>query len=195
MAGCRITDVREIDPCASVSTMLRFQVTIDVAEQLKEDVVFRCVFIIDSANPQTDMELESIDVGPLELGVMTFVFESPPPSIAALEASGGASDVGGLYLSALYRGSEFCRVGYFVRHEDPDAFVQDANAKDPNENFPEDLDMDDPPPVEVEKPMAPTDWSRLQRVLSEPCVTRFGIGWDHSIISQPSIEYESQGFV
>ncbi|CAE7467374.1 ASF1 [Symbiodinium natans] len=123
---------------------------------LKEDIVFRCMYVTDGSAAGEDVELESIDVGDgpgVRQGVQRFRFESGPPTQSAIEASGGPLEVAGLYLSALYRGKEFCRVGYYVRHDYDDPTLQE-----------------DPP--------ATVDWTRLRRVLSEPCVTKFQIPWD-----------------
>merc|ERR1712232_310344 len=123
---------------------------------MKEDVVLRCVYILDPERPQLDPELDSIDMGNgpgLPAGVMKFVFESRPPTQVEIERGGGLQEASALYLSAEYRGKEFCRVGYFVRYEYTD-------------------------PALREEPPAAVDWSKLQRVLSDPCITFFENGWD-----------------
>lgn len=156
MSVCRVADVKVMQPTACVDEDLAFEVTMDVAEPLAEDVVFRCLYVVDASKAKTDVELESIDVGNgpgLPCGLMKFVFESPPPSRNIIERSGGPFEVAGLYLSAVYRGAEFCRIGYFVRHEYEDAQLQE-----------------NPPDV--------VDWPQLRRVLSDPCVTRFSVAWD-----------------
>merc|ERR1712048_686226 len=89
--------------------------------------------------------------------------EAPAPTRAAIESAGGALEVTGLYLSAIYRGFEFERIGYFVRYEYTDPALQET-----------------PPEI--------VDWSRLQRVLSDPpSVTRFAIGWDVPIPQEATI--------
>mmetsp|Transcript_9232 Transcript_9232/g.25844 ORF Transcript_9232/g.25844 Transcript_9232/m.25844 type:complete len:216 (-) Transcript_9232:58-705(-) len=156
MSLCRVADVKVLQPNASVDEDLAFEVTMDVAEPLAEDAVFRCMYVVDPSKAKTDVELESIDVGNgpgLPCGLMKFVFESPAPSRSVIEAGGGALEVAGLYISAVYRGVEFCRVGYFVRHEYDNPALQED------------------PPEKV-------DWSHLRRVLSDPCVTRFSVVWD-----------------
>eukprot|EP00406_Dinophysis_acuminata_P059458 CAMPEP_0179268100 /NCGR_PEP_ID=MMETSP0797-20121207/30268_1 /TAXON_ID=47934 /ORGANISM="Dinophysis acuminata, Strain DAEP01" /LENGTH=173 /DNA_ID=CAMNT_0020976375 /DNA_START=70 /DNA_END=588 /DNA_ORIENTATION=+ len=153
MSAIKINGVRVLNSSAPFHEKLQFEVTLEVAEPLTEDAVFHCFYVVDPAQAKTDVELESIDVGPLPVGVMNFVFEPPGPTTAMVEASGGALEVGGLYVSAVYRGKEFCRVGYFVRHEYESPELQ-------------------------ESPPEPAEWGKLRRVLSEPCVTRFTIQWD-----------------
>jgi len=160
----------------AVDDELAFQVTLDVASALKEDVVVRCVYVVDASRPELDLELDALDVGNgpgLPQGVMKFDVEAPAPARSVLERGGGPLEVGGIYLSALYRGAEFCRVGYYVRHEYDDPAMQEA-----------------PPEI--------VDWGKLRRVLSEPCLTRFAIAWDDSSASAgaglgASVEGESCG--
>lgn len=145
---------------ARVSDNLVFEVTLDVAEPLPEDVVFQCFFVVDASDPKKDVLLESIDVGSpgLPKGVMKFTLESDPPAQSDLQAAlgevqkEGPLEVSGIYLAAFYRGQEFCRVGYYVRHEYDDAALQAD------------------PPTEI-------CWQKLHRVLSEPRVTKFQVDW------------------
>jgi len=93
---------------------------------------------------KSDAELESIDVGEgsgLPAGRMTVTLEAPAPTRSMITQSGGPFDVGGMYISAAYKGSEFCRVGYYVRYEYDNPALREE------------------PPEEV-------DWQRLQRWLS-----------------------------
>eukprot|EP00927_Polykrikos_kofoidii_P054898 TRINITY_DN49242_c0_g1_i1.p1 TRINITY_DN49242_c0_g1~~TRINITY_DN49242_c0_g1_i1.p1 ORF type:complete len:192 (-),score=32.51 TRINITY_DN49242_c0_g1_i1:285-860(-) len=157
MSVCRVVDVKDLLPDVVLEEKLSFEVTIDLAEPLQEDVLFRCCFIVDPKRPDLDVELDSIDVGNgpgLPQGTMKFALESPSPTRQMIESSGGVFEVAGLYISALYREKEFCRVGYFLRHE----YVDPKLHENPPENV---------------------DWSQaIKRVLSEPCVTRFAIPWD-----------------
>eukprot|EP00930_Biecheleria_cincta_P044745 TRINITY_DN30811_c0_g1_i2.p1 TRINITY_DN30811_c0_g1~~TRINITY_DN30811_c0_g1_i2.p1 ORF type:complete len:167 (+),score=30.64 TRINITY_DN30811_c0_g1_i2:54-554(+) len=146
MALCRVADVQVVMPSvesgpalARVSDNLVFEVTLDVAEPLPEDVVFQCFFVVDASDSKKDVLLESIDVGSpgLPKGVMKFTFESDPPTQSDLQAALGEIqkdsplEVSGIYLAALYRGEEFCRVGYYVRHEyDDPALQEQAGAED-----------------------------------------------------------------
>mmetsp|Transcript_68809 Transcript_68809/g.119477 ORF Transcript_68809/g.119477 Transcript_68809/m.119477 type:complete len:200 (-) Transcript_68809:123-722(-) len=162
MSVCRIVDVKLQQPIAPVLEDLSFEITLDVAEPLSEDLVFRCLFVVDASKQSaSDVELDCIDVGNpgLSKGIMKFVFQCAAPSKGDIIASGCLErgeegfDISGIYLSALYRDQEFCRVGYYLVVEYDDPKLQD-----------------DPP--------ADTDWNRLQRKLSTPSVTLFSIAWD-----------------
>ena len=130
---------------------------LDVAIPLQEDVLFKCSFLGEHG----ETELEEIDVGNgpgLPIGLLKFKFEVTPPSQSQLMASGvfvdDRPDVCAVAVSALYRGREFCRVGYYYRLE----------YNDPNMN---------------ENPPTPVQWSKLCTMLSnEPKVTRYPIKWD-----------------
>merc|ERR1712232_1194217 len=107
---------------------------------------------------------------------MRLEFKTPPPTVAALQACGMASgDVGGLYISARYKGAEFCRVGYYVRYEDP--------LSPPVENLPDGT----PGPLHP-LPENPSDWVRLERVLSDARVTRFVVAWDAKAATRDAAE-------
>eukprot|EP00434_Breviolum_minutum_P028316 symbB.v1.2.025052.t1/scaffold2412.1/size81594/3 len=162
MAACTIANVKVIQgkELSRVDDDIVFEVTLDVALTLAEDMVFRCVYIPYASG--YEKELESIDVGDgpgLRQGLLKFNFESAPPSKADLEAKSpdsaesGPLEVAGLYISALYGGKEFCRVGYYVRYEYDDEELQ-------------------------ENPPETVDWDHVHRVLSAPRVTKFEIPWD-----------------
>mmetsp|Transcript_16898 Transcript_16898/g.49442 ORF Transcript_16898/g.49442 Transcript_16898/m.49442 type:complete len:206 (-) Transcript_16898:34-651(-) len=164
MSVCRVADVRILQAEAAVNEDMRFEITLDVAEPLAEDAVFRCMYVVDPSNAKTDIELDSIDVGNgpgLQAGLMRFEFEASPPSRDVIVKGGGTSDVAGLYVSGVYRGAEFCRVGYYVRYEYTDPRLQES------------------PPEEIA-------WPALQRVLSDPRVTRFLVNWDQP--PEPAVE-------
>lgn len=60
--------------------------------------------------------MDSIDVGNgpgVNQGLLKFTFECSGPSEQLREAS-HPLEVAGLYLSAVYGGKEFCRVGYYL---------------------------------------------------------------------------------
>eukprot|EP00928_Gymnodinium_smaydae_P004735 TRINITY_DN11613_c0_g1_i1.p1 TRINITY_DN11613_c0_g1~~TRINITY_DN11613_c0_g1_i1.p1 ORF type:complete len:254 (-),score=45.33 TRINITY_DN11613_c0_g1_i1:46-711(-) len=180
MAACRIVAVTDLRPSAEISEPLAFEITLDVAEPLAEDILFRCIFIQDASCSERDVELDSLFVGNgpgLQAGVMKFVLECPAPTVQQLEESGGGSDVVGIYLTATYRDTEFCRVGYYVRHEDPSAPVQLPPPQADGERAGA-VEVEDAAPEEQTPTQQPQDWTKLRRVLSEPCVTRFKIGWD-----------------
>eukprot|EP00913_Durusdinium_trenchii_P024065 g22601.t1 len=63
MAACSIANVKVVDgkDRCRVDEDFVFEVTLDVAEPLKEDLVFQCVYITHGSGDE--VELESIDVG------------------------------------------------------------------------------------------------------------------------------------
>eukprot|EP00929_Paragymnodinium_shiwhaense_P041593 TRINITY_DN21592_c0_g1_i1.p1 TRINITY_DN21592_c0_g1~~TRINITY_DN21592_c0_g1_i1.p1 ORF type:complete len:193 (-),score=56.07 TRINITY_DN21592_c0_g1_i1:219-797(-) len=155
MAVCKILNVAAAME-QELHERLSFEVTLDVAENLAEDVLIRCCFILDPRCPDKDVELDSMEIGNdpgVNKGVMKFILDAPAPTQMLLEEAGGPLEVQGMYLAAVYRGSEFCRIGYYLRHE----YV--------------DKDLQESPPETV-------DWSKLRRVLSDPTHTRFDHAWD-----------------
>mmetsp|Transcript_95931 Transcript_95931/g.151026 ORF Transcript_95931/g.151026 Transcript_95931/m.151026 type:complete len:181 (+) Transcript_95931:32-574(+) len=169
MSLCRIESVKSLKDGARVSDDLEFEIVLDVAEDLSEDVVFSCCYVVDPASASSDLVLVDADVGDgpgLKRGMMKFVLESPPPPLTALQQSGiilsdGQPDVGGLYISAAYRGKEFCRIGYFIRLEYDDAELQQ-----------------NPPQV--------VQWDRFTVALSKPTATLTPIKWDDRSGDEPA---------
>eukprot|EP00933_Yihiella_yeosuensis_P081773 TRINITY_DN95458_c0_g1_i1.p1 TRINITY_DN95458_c0_g1~~TRINITY_DN95458_c0_g1_i1.p1 ORF type:complete len:217 (+),score=34.21 TRINITY_DN95458_c0_g1_i1:37-651(+) len=164
---CRITDVRVVAKSDGqggtipdrVADPINFEVTLDVAEPLSEDVVFKSIFIMDNK----DVVLDEADVGNspgLQAGILRFNFESDPPLQSQIEQAGGPKEVTGLYISAFYKDAEFCRLGYYIRFEY------------------EDPELEENPPKRVQ-------WNQLARVLSPPCVTEFRIKWDEQATRAP----------
>lgn len=158
MSVCRLATAKPLELNAPYDKDLVFEIVLDVAEPLQEDMVMRCCFCTEpDKKTEADHELEAIDVGNgpgLVRGIQKFQFEVPAPSKAKLEQS-GVLEVAGLYLSASYRDQEFVRVGWYVRHEyDDPALNEEGNQ----------------PPTII--------WPKLRRILSEPRVTRFPILWD-----------------
>mmetsp|Transcript_80386 Transcript_80386/g.225949 ORF Transcript_80386/g.225949 Transcript_80386/m.225949 type:complete len:217 (+) Transcript_80386:155-805(+) len=158
MAVCRVTKVEVLaGGTAAPDEGFSFKITLDVAEALKEDAMFRCMYVSDADDDaEGEEELESMDVGNepgLPQGIMEFMLGAPAPPRCLLEKGGGPLEAAGLYISGIYRGKEFFRVGYFTRHQYDSEELQ-------------------------ENPLETADWSRLTRVLSEPITTHFLIPWD-----------------
>ncbi|CAE8666111.1 unnamed protein product [Polarella glacialis] len=120
------------------------------------------MYVVDPESPDKDIELESADIGApgLPQGLMKFTMVASPPPQSTITLGGGPLEVAGLYLSAMYRGEEFCRVGYYVRHEHDE-------------------------PTLAENPPQSVEWSKLVRQLSTPCVTQFLIAWDGPPVALP----------
>lgn len=169
MAVCRVKNVRILEgDLAHVTANLCFEIELDVAESLKCDAIFRCVYVADAEGKtgEAEVELDALDVGSdpgLPKGFSKFALDTDPPSRFLLEKGEGPLEVAGLYISGTYRGEEFIRIGYYLRHQYTDEALQQN------------------PPDTIE-------WSKLQRVLSEPVITNFMVQWDGTLEEQGAKE-------
>ena len=91
----------------------RFRVTVDVLEQLKEDLEVIFVWVGSCESKEYDQKLDEILIGPLQLGTNEFVAEIPAPNWSLIPPW----DLLGVTLLLItfnYREREFMRVGYWV---------------------------------------------------------------------------------
>jgi len=158
MSACRVANVLVLRNGGLCMEGLAFQLTLDAAAPLEDNVVLRCIFIGDCSSRRGDLELASMHKNALS-GKEVLTFESRAPSLQNLRSSGmigenGELDVGALYLTAEYMGHEFCRVGFFLRLEYKDPALQES------------------PPAEA-------DWDQLCIILGDPKITCFDCPEEH----------------
>lgn len=150
-----MTSVKPLQPVAPAREPLSVEVLFDVVTPLEEDIEMRMIFIWSTKNEKQDQEIDSCDVGPLDsTGVRRFTMKGSTPDFFAIPRK-FALDVCAIYVSAIYKGKEFCRVGYYVKHEY-------LNLK------------------EDEEPPATLDINRIERVIDvrNPLVTHWDNFWD-----------------
>mmetsp|Transcript_43389 Transcript_43389/g.99991 ORF Transcript_43389/g.99991 Transcript_43389/m.99991 type:complete len:181 (+) Transcript_43389:54-596(+) len=169
MAACNVKSV-QVQPEAKWSEEMVFSVVLDVASDLPEDITCKCFFTMDAWDLKKDTELEACDIGDgpgLTKGLLKFDLPVRAPSKFMIEAA-GVLEVTAMYISFIYRGTEFHRTGYYVRHEYDTPELQET------------------PPADV-------DWDRLQRVLSAPRIVSYPIDWGlvQDVQAQPEAEERS----
>lgn len=132
-----------------------FQITFECLEPLKEDLEWKLTYVGSSDSLDHDQELDSILVGPIPIGVNSFLFKADAPSPELIPASELVS-VTVIILSCSYNDKEFVRVGYYVNNE--------YDTEELREN----------PPAKVQIDHV------VRNILAEkPRVTRFNIVWDN----------------
>ncbi|KAI8334028.1 histone chaperone [Chlamydoabsidia padenii] len=153
MSLVNILNVKVLDNPTHFNNDFNFQITFECNAELKDDLEWRMIYVGSAENPQQDQVLDSIMVGPVPVGVNTFVFSAPAPKLNLLPQS-DLLEVTVVLLSCLYHEKEFVRIGYYVNNEYTD----------------EELRENPPAQVIVEK---------LQRniLADKPKVTRYTINW------------------
>ena len=139
------------------------------------------VYVGSAESEQYDQELESVLVGPVEMGVNRFIFQADPPDHSRIPID----DVIGVtvvLLTCSYKDREFIRIGYYVQNE----------WTNPAWNPPEGC-----PPEELTNAIAqgqPIDVSLVQRniLADKPRVTRFHIAWDDTPMEGEQQQQQAQ---
>ncbi|KAL3813286.1 hypothetical protein ACJIZ3_014554 [Penstemon smallii] len=136
MSAVNITNVTVLDNPASFLTPFQFEISYECVTPLKDVHINVCIAIsshfviitcttdlewkliyVGSAEDETyDQLLESVLVGPVNIGNYRFVFQADPPDPLKIREE----DIIGvtvLLLTCSYIGQEFVRVGYYVNND------------------------------------------------------------------------------
>ncbi|KAF4695488.1 ASF1 anti-silencing function 1, variant 2 [Perkinsus olseni] len=155
MSIVSVTEVSLVgdNPCKA-SDKLSFEIQFEALKELKEDLEWAMVYVADANDSSKDQELDTVELGPVEVATMKFTFEAPAPDLTKV-AKEDVLDVTGLFISASYQTREFCRIGFYLKHEYD------------NE------EMNNEPPEEI-------DFTRLLRKVDveNPRITKYVINWD-----------------
>lgn len=116
------------------------------------DLEWRLIYVSSPGNEELDQELDSCLVGPVPVGVNSFMFESPAPDPSRIPKE-DVLGVAALILTGSYNDQEFVRVGYY------------QNTEYDNE------EMRETPPSNVMFELLSRD------INTKPRVTRFQIKW------------------
>lgn len=172
MSAVNVINVRYLsnNPC-SATAPFEFEITMECTTQLEaKEVEWSMTYIGSAQDSKYDQQLDSVEVETV-VATMKFVFEAPPPNLFLVPKE-DQLDNSAVLLSAKYRGREFCRVGYYMRHEYPVEFVNSLRAQQAGGL------------AEVVEPELPCgerlNLQMLMRLVDveNPRVTNFLIDWD-----------------
>ncbi|KAJ4847521.1 Histone chaperone asf1b [Turnera subulata] len=159
MSAVNITNVTVLDNPAPFLSPFQFEISYECLTPLKDDLEWKLIYVGSAEDETYDQLLESVLVGPVNVGNYRFVLQAillnsadpPDPSKIREEDIIGVTV---LLLTCSYLGQEFVRVGYYV-----------------NNDYEEEQLREEPPPkVQIDK---------VQRnILSDkPRVTKFPINF------------------
>lgn len=139
-----------------------------VSLQLTLDIEWKCIYVGSAEDDKYDQILESVFIGPLQIGSMKFDFDCNPPDPSKIPPK-DLIGVTAILLTCSYNNQEFFRVGYYV------------NVTFDNE------EMNLLPPEIV-------DIGRVvKNILSDkPRITKFNIDWDCAVNVIPSFTNDQQ---
>lgn len=172
MACVQVLNVRYINPIPCAATdRFRFAIRMECTTELEaKEVEWTMTYVGSAQSDQYDQLLDTVEVDTV-LATMEFEFDAPPPNLYLVPRD-DQLDNAAVLLSAKYKGREFCRVGYYLRHEYTPEFVDSLRQANPDGS------------LIIAEPELPCgeklNLQYLQRIvdLDNPRVTHFLIDWD-----------------
>lgn len=116
MSAVNITNVTVLDNPAAFLNPFQFEISYECLIPLKDDLEWKLTYVGSAEDETYDQVLESVLVGPVNVGNYRFVFEADPPDPSKIRDE----DIIGvtvLLLTCSYMGQEFIRVGYYVNND------------------------------------------------------------------------------
>ncbi|XP_076926908.1 putative histone chaperone ASF1A [Bidens hawaiensis] len=161
MSAVNLTNVTVLNNPALFLSPFQLEISYECLLPLKDDLEWKLTYVGSAEDETYDQVLESVLVGPINVGNYWFVFEADPPDALKIREE----DIIGvtvLLLTCSYLGQEFVRVGYYVNNDYED----------------EQLREEPPQKVLIDK---------IQRniLADKPRVTKFPINFHPENIDQP----------
>ncbi|CAI0547587.1 unnamed protein product [Linum tenue] len=116
MSVVNITNVTVLDNPAPFSSPFQFEISYECLTPLKDDLEWKLTYVGSAEDETYDQLLESVLVGPVNVGNYRFVLQADPPDPSRIREE----DIIGvtvLLLTCSYLGQEFVRVGYYVNND------------------------------------------------------------------------------
>jgi len=116
MSYVNILEVQVLDNPSYWKNPFKFEIKFESQKELQDDLEWKIIYVGSAEDEQFDQTLESILVGPVQLGTNRFIFQAECPDSSKIPQH----DILGVtvvLLTCSYRGKEFVRVGYYVNNE------------------------------------------------------------------------------
>eukprot|EP00656_Telonema_subtile_P031365 TRINITY_DN34334_c0_g1_i2.p1 TRINITY_DN34334_c0_g1~~TRINITY_DN34334_c0_g1_i2.p1 ORF type:complete len:144 (-),score=26.71 TRINITY_DN34334_c0_g1_i2:60-491(-) len=109
MSCINVTDVQVLNNPAMFTDDLQFEISFECIAPLKEDLEWKMIYVGSADDDTHDQELESVLVGPVEMGLNRFVFQGDAPN-PALIPKDDLLGVTVVLVTCSYRDKEFIRI-------------------------------------------------------------------------------------
>ncbi|XP_051144476.1 probable histone chaperone ASF1A [Andrographis paniculata] len=116
MSAVNIKDVTVLSNPAPFLDPFQFEISYECLAPLKDDLEWKLIYVGSAEDETYDQVLESVLVGPINVGNYRFVFQADPPDPSKIREE----DIIGvtvLLLTCSYQGQEFVRVGYYINND------------------------------------------------------------------------------
>lgn len=156
MARVVVTNVEVLDNPSKFTNPFQFEVIFDcIAPGITGELEWKLIYVGSAEDDKYDQELDSILVGPVEVGTNKFVFQAPAPDPSHIPEK-DLLEVTVILLTCSYLDQEFIRIGYYVNNDYGDNKLLSEN-----------------PPT---KPSVNDIWRHI--LADQPRVTRIQINWN-----------------
>jgi len=154
---------------------MQFEVSFECIAPLSDDLEWKMIYVGSAESEQYDQELESVLVGPVEMGINRFIFQGDAPDVTRIP-NDDIIGVTVVLVTCSYKEKEFIRIGYYVQNEWVNPAWNPPDGAPPEENLQQ------------------VDVNLVQRniLADKPRVTRFHIPWDDEPMAPPEITIEQQ---
>ena len=116
MSLVSVLGVEVLDNPTRFTNPFQFQITFEcVAPGIKEELEWKLTYVGNSEDEKFDQVLETVIVGPINIGRNKFVFQAPPPDWKLINPK-DILEVTVILLTCSYRDVEFIRIGYYVNN-------------------------------------------------------------------------------
>ncbi|KAJ1688436.1 hypothetical protein LUZ63_019826 [Rhynchospora breviuscula] len=116
MSAVNITNVAVLDNPTAFLNPFQFEISYECFVPLEDDLEWKLIYVGSAEDETYDQLLESVLVGPVNVGNYRFVLQADPPDPSKIREE----DIIGvtvLLLTCSYMGQEFIRVGYYVNND------------------------------------------------------------------------------
>ncbi|XP_074573519.1 histone chaperone ASF1B-like [Curcuma longa] len=116
MSAVNITNVTVLDNPTAFLRPFQFEISYECLVSLEDDLEWKLIYVGSAEDETYDQLLESVLVGPINIGNYRFIFQADPPDPTKIREE----DIIGvtvLLLTCSYVGQEFIRVGYYVNND------------------------------------------------------------------------------
>eukprot|EP00727_Mastigamoeba_balamuthi_P004551 m51a1_g14094 putative histone chaperone asf1b (178) ;mRNA; r:71491-72109 len=149
-----VSQVQVLNNPAPFTAPLQFEITFDCYKALPDDLEWKLIYVGSAQDETKDQVLDTVLLGPLQVGTSRFVFQADAPS-AELIPREDLLGVTVILLTCSYRAQEYMRFGWYVSNEYDSDELREAPPQTP-------------------------DLGRIRRdiLATSPRVTTFPIAWD-----------------
>ncbi|ORY84318.1 histone chaperone [Protomyces lactucae-debilis] len=183
MALINVLDIRFLNNPAPIDAPFEIEIQFECLDSLLHDLEWKLIYV--GSGFSQDVELDSLLVGPIPIGVNKFVFQADPVDVAAMPAQ-DVLGVSVILLTASYDDREFVRIGFYSNNEYADQAKREAYTQLLAQGTEEEkaaFKFEGVKQVAVQRNI----------LVEKPRVTRFNIMWDNeNFTDAPPVQEEPE---